>query len=158
MSLSATTPIATIAATNANGAVTKAKNGVAKNGSNGNGALKEKDAKLSSAELIRLEHEHEVHNYHPLPVVFDRAQSAKVRDPEGREYIDMLSAYYSDGKVRFGSGSRLFCPNAEPEPQVRFRELLNLNLGLAFGVQHVRFGVRPSSNAEPNPFAHEKLN
>ncbi|THH19164.1 hypothetical protein EW146_g1940 [Bondarzewia mesenterica] len=31
--------------------------------------------------------------YHPLPVVFDRAQGAKVWDPEGREYIDMLSAY-----------------------------------------------------------------
>ncbi|KAF8196257.1 pyridoxal phosphate-dependent transferase [Mycena galopus ATCC 62051] len=96
MSPSATTTIAAIAATNGNGAVTKAKNGVAKNGtngSNGHGVVKKKDAKLSSAELIRLEHEHGAHNYHPLPVVFDRAQGAKVWDPEGREYIDMLSAY-----------------------------------------------------------------
>ncbi|CCM00700.1 uncharacterized protein FIBRA_02740 [Fibroporia radiculosa] len=31
--------------------------------------------------------------YHPLPVVFDRAKGAKVWDPEGHEYIDMLSAY-----------------------------------------------------------------
>jgi ornithine--oxo-acid transaminase len=32
-------------------------------------------------------------SYHPLPVVFDRAQGAKVWDPEGNEYIDMLAAY-----------------------------------------------------------------
>ncbi|TFK36056.1 ornithine-oxo-acid aminotransferase [Crucibulum laeve] len=31
--------------------------------------------------------------YHPLPVVFDSAKGAKVWDPEGKEYIDMLSAY-----------------------------------------------------------------
>ncbi|KAI0062984.1 ornithine-oxo-acid aminotransferase [Artomyces pyxidatus] len=48
---------------------------------------------LSSADLIQLEHEHGAHNYHPLPVVLDRALGAKVWDPEGREYIDMLSAY-----------------------------------------------------------------
>ena len=32
-------------------------------------------------------------SYHPLPVVFDAAKGAKVWDPEGKEYIDMLSAY-----------------------------------------------------------------
>lgn len=48
---------------------------------------------LSSADVIRLEHEHGAHNYHPLPVVFDRALGATVWDPEGKEYIDMLSAY-----------------------------------------------------------------
>lgn len=48
---------------------------------------------LSSADLIRMEHEYAAHNYHPLPVVFDRANGAKVWDPEGKEYIDMLSAY-----------------------------------------------------------------
>lgn len=48
---------------------------------------------LSSADVIRLEHEFGAHNYHPLPVVFDRALGAKVWDPEGKEYIDMLSAY-----------------------------------------------------------------
>lgn len=32
-------------------------------------------------------------SYHPLPVVFDVAKGAKVWDPEGNEYIDMLSAY-----------------------------------------------------------------
>jgi len=48
---------------------------------------------LTSAKIIDLEHEYGAHNYHPLPVVFDRAQGAKVYDPEGKEYIDMLSAY-----------------------------------------------------------------
>ncbi|KAJ7844080.1 ornithine-oxo-acid aminotransferase [Mycena olivaceomarginata] len=101
MSSSATTTTAT-PATNGNGAVTKGKNGVngSANGSangthaNGNGVVKNgKEAHLSSTELIRLENEHGAHNYHPLPVVFDRALGAKVWDPEGREYIDMLSAY-----------------------------------------------------------------
>ncbi|KAI9058757.1 ornithine-oxo-acid aminotransferase [Trametes sanguinea] len=50
-------------------------------------------AHISSAEVIRLEHEYGAHNYHPLPVVFESAKGAKVWDPEGREYIDMLSAY-----------------------------------------------------------------
>ncbi|KAJ7844103.1 ornithine-oxo-acid aminotransferase [Mycena olivaceomarginata] len=99
MSPSATTTAAP--ATNGNGAI-KAKNGVngSANGSangthaNGNGVVKNgKEAHLSSTELIRLENEHGAHNYHPLPVVFDRALGAKVWDPEGREYIDMLSAY-----------------------------------------------------------------
>ncbi|KAF9463503.1 ornithine-oxo-acid aminotransferase [Collybia nuda] len=40
-----------------------------------------------------MEHEYGAHNYHPLPVVFDSAKGAKVWDPEGKEYIDMLSAY-----------------------------------------------------------------
>ncbi|KAF8212823.1 hypothetical protein K438DRAFT_1751243 [Mycena galopus ATCC 62051] len=39
------------------------------------------------------------------------------------------------------AGLILFLPNAEPEPRVRFRELLNLSLNLAFGVQRIRFGV-----------------
>ncbi|KAJ7305515.1 ornithine-oxo-acid aminotransferase [Mycena albidolilacea] len=102
MSPSATTTAAP--APNGNGAI-KVKNGVngSVNGSangthaNGNGVVKNgkngKEAHLSSTELIRLENEHGAHNYHPLPVVFDRALGAKVWDPEGREYIDMLSAY-----------------------------------------------------------------
>ncbi|KAI6148074.1 ornithine-oxo-acid aminotransferase [Pisolithus tinctorius] len=48
---------------------------------------------LSSADHIRMEHEYAAHNYHPLPAVFDRANGAIVWDPEGKEYIDMLSAY-----------------------------------------------------------------
>ncbi|KAI0290055.1 ornithine-oxo-acid aminotransferase [Russula brevipes] len=48
---------------------------------------------LSSADVIQREHEFGAHNYHPLPVVFDRGLGAKVWDPEGKEYTDMLSAY-----------------------------------------------------------------
>jgi len=50
-------------------------------------------ASLSSAKVMELEHEYGAHNYHPLPVVFERAQGALVWDPEDNEYIDMLSAY-----------------------------------------------------------------
>ncbi|KAJ3819895.1 ornithine aminotransferase [Lentinula raphanica] len=48
---------------------------------------------FSSTEVMEMEHQYGAHNYHPLPVVFERAQGAKVWDPEGNEYIDMLSAY-----------------------------------------------------------------
>lgn len=48
--------------------------------------------KLSSADSMELEHIYSAHNYHPLPVVFSRASGAKVWDPEGREYLDFLSA------------------------------------------------------------------
>ena len=33
------------------------------------------------------------HNYHPKEVVFEDAQGALVTDPEGKQYVDMLSAY-----------------------------------------------------------------
>ncbi|AQZ13640.1 CAR2 (YLR438W) [Zygosaccharomyces parabailii] len=48
---------------------------------------------LSSAETVKLEQEYSAHNYHPLPVVFHRALGAHVWDPEGKEYLDFLSAY-----------------------------------------------------------------
>ncbi|RXW18097.1 hypothetical protein EST38_g7765 [Candolleomyces aberdarensis] len=48
---------------------------------------------LSSQDVMHLENEYSAHNYHPLPIVLDRGQGAKVWDVEGREYIDMLSAY-----------------------------------------------------------------
>ncbi|GAA5913728.1 hypothetical protein JCM6882_002327 [Rhodosporidiobolus microsporus] len=48
---------------------------------------------VSSAQAIQLEHEYSAHNYHPLPVVFERAEGARVWDPEGNEYVDCLSAY-----------------------------------------------------------------
>ncbi|KAH3675137.1 hypothetical protein WICMUC_002793 [Wickerhamomyces mucosus] len=48
---------------------------------------------ISSQEARHLEEEYSAHNYHPLPVVFHRAQGAKVWDPEGKEYLDFLSAY-----------------------------------------------------------------
>jgi ornithine--oxo-acid transaminase len=47
----------------------------------------------STAEAIQAEKDYAAHNYHPLPVVFARAQGTSVWDPEGRHYLDFLSAY-----------------------------------------------------------------
>ncbi|KAL8714543.1 MAG: hypothetical protein Q9220_001491 [cf. Caloplaca sp. 1 TL-2023] len=47
----------------------------------------------STEEAINSEHTHAAHNYHPLPIVFARAAGVSVWDPEGREYLDFLSAY-----------------------------------------------------------------
>jgi len=47
----------------------------------------------SSVEAIETEHTYAAHNYHPLPVVFARASGCSVWDPEGRHYLDFLSAY-----------------------------------------------------------------
>ncbi|WRT66554.1 ornithine-oxo-acid transaminase [Kwoniella shivajii] len=50
-------------------------------------------AKFSTQEIINLEHEYSAHNYHPLPVCFERGEGAHVWDPEGNEYLDFLAAY-----------------------------------------------------------------
>ncbi|KAL7749688.1 ornithine aminotransferase [Sorochytrium milnesiophthora] len=52
-----------------------------------------KHVSVSSADCMRLEHDYSAHNYHPLPVVFSKAQGVNVWDPEGRQYLDFLSAY-----------------------------------------------------------------
>jgi ornithine aminotransferase len=46
-----------------------------------------------TADFIRKEHRFGAHNYAPVPVVVDRAKDCLVWDVEGREYIDMMSAY-----------------------------------------------------------------
>jgi len=47
----------------------------------------------STDSAIKAENEYAAHNYHPLPVVFARAQGVNVWDPEGKHYLDFLSAY-----------------------------------------------------------------
>ena len=47
----------------------------------------------STEQALRLEKDYAAHNYHPLPVVFAKAQGTKVWDPEGKVYLDFLSAY-----------------------------------------------------------------
>lgn len=49
--------------------------------------------KLTSEDLINLEHEHGAHNYHPLPVVLSKGEGVYVWDVEGKQYFDFLSAY-----------------------------------------------------------------
>ncbi|TID20460.1 hypothetical protein CANINC_003577 [Pichia inconspicua] len=48
---------------------------------------------LTSKQAVQYEQEYAAHNYHPLPVVFHKAKGAHVWDPEGKEYLDFLSAY-----------------------------------------------------------------
>lgn len=48
---------------------------------------------MTSQDLIAIEEKYAAHNYHPLPVVFHRAQGCIVWDPEGKQYFDFLSAY-----------------------------------------------------------------
>jgi len=58
--------------------------------------FKKEVAKMSrygSDELMHMEHEYGAHNYHPLEVVISKAEGIWVEDPEGRRYMDMLSAY-----------------------------------------------------------------
>ncbi|KKZ66621.1 ornithine aminotransferase [[Emmonsia] crescens] len=47
----------------------------------------------STSAAIDAEHQYAAHNYHPLPIVFARAAGTTVWDPEGRSYLDFLSAY-----------------------------------------------------------------
>ncbi|KAI1276510.1 pyridoxal phosphate-dependent transferase [Xylaria sp. FL0933] len=47
----------------------------------------------STKSAIAAENKFAAHNYHPLPVVFARAQGIDVWDPEGKHYLDFLSAY-----------------------------------------------------------------
>ncbi|MDY0216013.1 MAG: ornithine--oxo-acid transaminase [Bacteroidales bacterium] len=47
----------------------------------------------SSAQAIELELKYGAHNYHPLAVVFAKAEGALAWDVEGKQYYDFLSAY-----------------------------------------------------------------
>ncbi|KAH6605112.1 ornithine aminotransferase [Trichoderma cornu-damae] len=57
-----------------------------------NGAASRFHASSTDA-AIAAEGEFAAHNYHPLPVVFSKARGVNVWDPEGRQYLDFLSAY-----------------------------------------------------------------
>ncbi len=47
----------------------------------------------SSKEIIELTEKYGANNYHPLPVVFAKAEGCWAWDSEGVKYMDMLSAY-----------------------------------------------------------------
>ncbi|SFD37668.1 ornithine--oxo-acid transaminase [Lentibacillus persicus] len=47
----------------------------------------------SSQEIIDQTQEYGAKNYHPLPVVIEKAEGVWVEDPEGNRYMDMLSSY-----------------------------------------------------------------
>jgi ornithine--oxo-acid transaminase len=47
----------------------------------------------NTKQIIELTEKYGANNYHPLPVVFEKARGCWVWDPEGNRYMDMLSAY-----------------------------------------------------------------
>lgn len=49
--------------------------------------------KMTSQDYIAREDKFGAHNYHPLPVVLERAEGVHVWDVEGKQYYDFLSAY-----------------------------------------------------------------
>ena len=48
---------------------------------------------MESRDYIALDERYGAHNYHPLPIVIAKASGCIVTDPEGRNYLDFLSAY-----------------------------------------------------------------
>ena len=53
----------------------------------------EKKMTKTSGQLMDMEHKYGAHNYHPLEVVISKAEGIWVWDPEGKKYLDCLSAY-----------------------------------------------------------------
>ncbi|XWS19866.1 hypothetical protein CRYUN_Cryun31cG0053100 [Craigia yunnanensis] len=67
----------------------------------------------SSNHLINLEYKCSAHNYHPVPVVFCQAKGSIIWDPEGKKYLDFLSAYlavnqHSKNRPKDSLSSRAF--------------------------------------------------
>src|SRR4051812_34614259 len=48
---------------------------------------------MDASELLEIEDRWGAHNYHPLPIVVERAQGVWVYDVAGKRYLDCLSAY-----------------------------------------------------------------
>ena len=48
---------------------------------------------MQSSYIIEQTEKYGARNYHPLPLVISKAEGVWVEDPEGRRYMDMLSAY-----------------------------------------------------------------
>ena len=55
--------------------------------------LSMENEKISSKEAKELESQYGAHNYKPIPVVIHKAEGIWVYDPEGKKYLDCLSAY-----------------------------------------------------------------
>lgn len=47
----------------------------------------------NSSYFIDLEHHYGAHNYHPIPVVIERASGCEMWDVDGKKYLDFLSGY-----------------------------------------------------------------
>ena len=53
----------------------------------------EQTQNTESSRLIEVAEHYGANNYHPLPIVISQAKGVWVKDPEGKRYMDMLSAY-----------------------------------------------------------------
>ena len=49
----------------------------------------------NSKDFMEMDDKYGAHNYHPIPVVISKAEGVWVYDPEGKKYMDCLSAYSS---------------------------------------------------------------
>lgn len=55
--------------------------------------MSERHPVQSSIQLMELEDRWGAHNYHPIPVVLARGEGVHLWSPEGKQYLDFLSAY-----------------------------------------------------------------
>ncbi|KJZ72850.1 Ornithine aminotransferase [Hirsutella minnesotensis 3608] len=113
----------------------------------------------STGAAIDSEHEHAAHNYHPLPVVFSKAKGVDVWDPEGRHYLDFLSAYSAvnqghchpelvqalvDQASRLTLSSRAFHNDVFPKWAEKIRQVFGYEMVLPMntGVEAVETAVK----------------
>ncbi|KAG5938104.1 hypothetical protein E4U59_004001 [Claviceps monticola] len=108
---------------------------------------------------IKAENEYAAHNYHPLPMVFSRAKGVHVWDPEGRQYLDFLSAYsavnqghchpelvkaLTDQASRLTLSSRAFYNDVFPKWAEKIREVFGYEMVLPMntGVEATETAVK----------------
>ncbi|MBS4222864.1 ornithine--oxo-acid transaminase [Lederbergia citrea] len=48
---------------------------------------------INTKQIIEQTEKYGTKNYHPLPIVISEAEGVWIKDPEGKKYLDMLSAY-----------------------------------------------------------------
>ncbi|KAF2749911.1 ornithine aminotransferase [Sporormia fimetaria CBS 119925] len=113
----------------------------------------------SSEEAIAQEAEYAAHNYHPLPMVFAKASGCSVWDPEGKHYLDFLSAYsavnqghchpelvkaLTEQASRLTLSSRAFYNDVFPRFAKYVTELLGFDMVLPMntGAEAVETGVK----------------
>ncbi|GAB3279512.1 ornithine--oxo-acid transaminase [Actinocorallia lasiicapitis] len=91
----------------------------------------------TTSELRALSEAHSAHNYHPLPIVIEKAEGAWVTDVEGKRYLDMLSAYSA---VNFG--------HCNPRLVNRVKEQLDQVTLVSRAFDHDQFGPFVTELAE----------
>ena len=113
----------------------------------------------STADAIKAEDEYAAHNYHPLPIVFARGEGVNVWDPEGKHYLDFLSAYSAvnqghchpelvkalcDQAQRLALSSRAFYNDVFPRWAQKIRDMFGYDMVLPMntGAEAVETAVK----------------